>query len=317
MQDGGFLAQFLYLLVYSSSIICAAAVIVFNKRLGEAVDKPLRRMIIAVAFTSTMMSAQVFLNAAGLLERLAETNASRIIITINILIAAGIAALVYSAAAMTFTLRPGGFSKQLQNITAVLIAAVLLNTTTLQILTLFLHSLPASELLGYTMIGGIVLFIVSMAFSTIRLFIPLKQKDDNPLMKQIRIMLLCLAISPVLLLLSGSLVGVILAPAGFIGLNILGLRILYLRLNDTDQRSPYGEKADEDSVDPAENCRELGLSKRETEVALLLSAGKAYKEISAGLFISMSTTQTHVGRIYTKLGINNKTELSNLLYYKK
>ena len=53
-----------------------------------------------------------------------------------------------------------------------------------------------------------------------------------------------------------------------------------------------------------------GLTPREQEIAVLLAQGLSYKEISSRLFISLSTMQTHVGRIYGKTGVNSKTELS-------
>lgn len=55
---------------------------------------------------------------------------------------------------------------------------------------------------------------------------------------------------------------------------------------------------------------EFGLTAREREIAVMLAEGLSYKEISAGLFISLSTVQTHVTRIYAKTGVNSNTELS-------
>ncbi len=56
-----------------------------------------------------------------------------------------------------------------------------------------------------------------------------------------------------------------------------------------------------------------GLSRRESEVALLLSRGLAYKEICGELHMSMGTLNTHVQRIYRKLEVTCKEELMNLL----
>jgi DNA-binding NarL/FixJ family response regulator len=47
------------------------------------------------------------------------------------------------------------------------------------------------------------------------------------------------------------------------------------------------------------------LSPRELEVLNLLSAGCVKKEIAAELNISRTTVDSHVGRIYEKLGVNN------------
>lgn len=317
MHSSGYLEQFLYLLVYTSSIICGVAVVVFRKRLTKPADRDLRVLIIAMAFSSTMMSIQIFLNAIGLLQLVTENNSSVIIIIINLLITAGIAALVYASTAINFALRPAAAAKIIKNIASVLIASILINTAGLQIMTLFLHSMPAAELLGMIMIGGIVLFLSAMVYSTIRLFIPLHTREDDPALPKIRIVILSLSAAPILFLLSGSLVGTLLAPIIYITLNVLGLRALYAKIQNPQNKVPTEFAADFPGPNLLENCRELGLSKRESDVAVLLASGKSYKEIAAELFISMSTTQTHVGRIYSKLRINNKTELSNLLYYKK
>lgn len=58
---------------------------------------------------------------------------------------------------------------------------------------------------------------------------------------------------------------------------------------------------------------EAGLSAREREVASLLAEGASYKDIGERLFVSMSTVQTHVTRVYAKLGVSSKVELANAL----
>lgn len=58
---------------------------------------------------------------------------------------------------------------------------------------------------------------------------------------------------------------------------------------------------------------QAGLSSRERQVARLLIAGASYKEVGMRLFVSISTVQTHVTRVYTKLGVSSKVELANAL----
>lgn len=55
------------------------------------------------------------------------------------------------------------------------------------------------------------------------------------------------------------------------------------------------------------------LSRREHEVAKLYGQGQSHKEIGLLLDISPSTVRNFVGRIYTKLDINNKVDLISLL----
>lgn len=313
MQNSSYIEQFLYLIVYSVSIINAAAVIVLKKRLTEVSDKLIRRAALLTAAFSTLISLQTFLNALGILEHITETNAAQITITFNVLLIACFAALAYTAGLFSFKLRPARFSRQLRYIALIVIVFLLFNVLLLQILSFFSDFLPAAALLGMLMLYSIIMFAAAAAFSAIRLYIPLHTAGDNRVLKPVRIFILCLFLFPGVFILSGSIVGSLLAPAGYILLNILILRILYVRLHSDNAPDETGSA----EADPAETCRELGLSRRESEVALLLAKGKSYKEIAAELFISMSTTQTHVGRIYSKLGINNKTELSGLLYYKK
>ncbi len=51
-----------------------------------------------------------------------------------------------------------------------------------------------------------------------------------------------------------------------------------------------------------------GLSKRETEVALLLLEGRSLRYIQNALFISEGTARTHVKRIYAKLEVHSKQQ---------
>lgn len=52
-----------------------------------------------------------------------------------------------------------------------------------------------------------------------------------------------------------------------------------------------------------------GLSKRETEVVLLLLEGRSLRYIQNALFISEGTARTHVKRIYAKLEVHSKQQL--------
>ncbi len=314
MEGTGYFTQFLYLLVYSSSLICAAAVLVFRKRLGTDTDRPVGHLIILTAACSSLISLQVFLSAVGLLQQLDESGVSRLTLSMNMLIIIVISAAVHSAVSVSYSQRPGGLSKLIRTAAAVSVAAMLAAVIILQALTLFAHSLSASELLGVLMTAGIAFFSAVIIFASIRLFIPLSLHTDPAGHTSIRLLLLLLFVFPALFLISGSRVGTFAAPAGFIALNILGIRIIFIRITGAKEPAAADSAA---PPDPADTCRELGLSKRETEVAVLLARGCAYKEIAAELFISMSTTQTHVRRIYSKLGINNKTELSNMIFFNK
>lgn len=84
-----------------------------------------------------------------------------------------------------------------------------------------------------------------------------------------------------------------------------------IKVENVESRLP----ASESIVD--ESCRELasdyGLSKRETEVFLLLARGRSLSFIEGQLFISNSTARTHTRSIYRKLDVHTKQALIDLV----
>jgi two-component system NarL family response regulator len=50
------------------------------------------------------------------------------------------------------------------------------------------------------------------------------------------------------------------------------------------------------------------LSKRETDVLLLLGRGKSNKEIGASLYISETTVKSHLKSVFAKLRVLSRTE---------
>lgn len=55
------------------------------------------------------------------------------------------------------------------------------------------------------------------------------------------------------------------------------------------------------------------LTEREGEIAALLIKGKTYRVIAGELHVSENTVKTHVKNIYSKAGVQSRTELMNLL----
>jgi DNA-binding CsgD family transcriptional regulator len=55
------------------------------------------------------------------------------------------------------------------------------------------------------------------------------------------------------------------------------------------------------------------LTDEEARIAALVSAGRRNREIAAELFVSVATVEAHLTRIYRKLGIRSRTELSRRL----
>lgn len=57
---------------------------------------------------------------------------------------------------------------------------------------------------------------------------------------------------------------------------------------------------------------EITLSPREVEVLTLIAQGKSNKEISAELYLALNTVKRHAYNIYTKLGVNRRTQAVSL-----
>jgi len=61
---------------------------------------------------------------------------------------------------------------------------------------------------------------------------------------------------------------------------------------------------------PARPARDLGeLTEREREVLTLIGLGLSNTEICERLYVSMSTTKTHIGRLLMKLGARDRAQL--------
>jgi DNA-binding CsgD family transcriptional regulator len=55
------------------------------------------------------------------------------------------------------------------------------------------------------------------------------------------------------------------------------------------------------------------LTQVEQRIAGLVGAGKTNREVASTLFISVRTVESHLGRVYRKLGLRSRTELARWL----
>ena len=61
--------------------------------------------------------------------------------------------------------------------------------------------------------------------------------------------------------------------------------------------------------------RKLGLlTDRELEVAQAIGRGRSNTEIASELFMSVATVKAHVGRIFTKLDLDNRVQIAILVH---
>jgi DNA-binding CsgD family transcriptional regulator len=62
-------------------------------------------------------------------------------------------------------------------------------------------------------------------------------------------------------------------------------------------------------------ARTMVLSDRERDIAVLAAEGHSSRAIAEGLSISVRTVDNHLGRIYTKLGVSGRAELTGALAF--
>jgi DNA-binding NarL/FixJ family response regulator len=55
------------------------------------------------------------------------------------------------------------------------------------------------------------------------------------------------------------------------------------------------------------------LSPRETEIATLVATGQRNRDVAAALFLSEKTIESHLARIYDKLGVRSRAALATIL----
>ena len=85
-------------------------------------------------------------------------------------------------------------------------------------------------------------------------------------------------------------------------------------LKDHAYLTLLSEMPDKDQEQMMREFTYLGrLTEREGEIAALLIKGKTYRMIAGELHVSENTVKTHVKNIYSKAGVQSRTELMNLL----
>ena len=58
----------------------------------------------------------------------------------------------------------------------------------------------------------------------------------------------------------------------------------------------------------SDNCKKTTLTKRETQILCMISAGYLNKEIGSELNISERTVKNHVSNLFKKIGVSDRTQ---------
>jgi LuxR family maltose regulon positive regulatory protein len=83
-------------------------------------------------------------------------------------------------------------------------------------------------------------------------------------------------------------------------------------LRELDSRRDPAVQATGNALTSGTSAQVSRLSKRELQVLRLLAGGNSNKVIARELFLSENTIETHLRRIYEKLGTHNRTEAAAL-----
>lgn len=90
------------------------------------------------------------------------------------------------------------------------------------------------------------------------------------------------------------------------------LPLLYLKIKADEIFSPI--KANDTNEDMVEMiCMKYKISKREREIVRHICIGKTNQQIADELFISLQTVKDHTHRIYSKIGINSRMKLVQMV----
>ena len=89
--------------------------------------------------------------------------------------------------------------------------------------------------------------------------------------------------------------------------------LFWQKQEQKEEKRPEAGEKEELFLDAYELFRQKGLTKRETEIALLICKGCSNREIAEEFVISETTVKKHVSNIFEKTGIEKREELKKLL----
>lgn len=159
---------------------------------------------------------------------------------------------------------------------------------------------------------GIELFYFSVFLILVWRFRPAAEGDKRRFLPTFAVMLAG-AYAARSLLAGVVLVDVRLAPIALLAVHGSNLPpLLYLRAKADRVFAPVkAEQATKLGIEHA--LDHYGVTKRERQIVEKICLGKTNKQIADELFISLQTVKDHTHRIYSKIGINNRMQLVQMM----
>lgn len=184
----------------------------------------------------------------------------------------------------------------------------------------FLIGLPLLDDLPFTILYGLAIPLAYAIYLDVKIFLCIRKKfkgTQNPVEAVLTYSAMCpWVLLPVFSYVDASqLFEVLCTNGGFIIITFLFIRKkIYENRKAFEKLNGFDLK---NSINPSDffhqRCSELGLTKRECEVAEQASQGLTSKEIADVLFISERTVNKHLQAIYKKSESKNRVELINSL----
>ena len=287
------LIQLLFLIAYT---MAAAGLFlpIFSRRSSG-------RFLQMLAVTGIIPSLQVILNAIGVIDDLPKVWHPITNLMFNELILIGLWGLVITWSALTRNFSPTPlFTDRARRPVGITGTAILGINMALQALALYSRNRTAQAAAQFALIILFAIITLIVIDGTIRLYRPRNRASEKPESLPLKLIPAVFSAFVILFSILPQPWKLLIPPITLTTLFTLAITVFVRQSAGASHPGRAQDALFEDT----------GITPREREIALMLAERLSYKEISARLFITMSTMQIHVSRIYGKMGVNSKTELS-------
>ena len=300
-SDMGALVVLLYLLAYSAAAAGILLPIFAGRSARDARSRAAGRFLQALALTGIGPSLQIILDALGITEGLPGAWPATVTVLFNVLIIACLwtVAVAWAETARAFSPAPY-FPDRIRKPAYIVMAALGILNIPIQAVATVRRGAAVVLTAEISLIAFIVVLVLAVITAAGRLYRRKTGVGKNAVARLLKGILPAFIVFYVVSELLPYPAGQAMPPLGLLLLFVMGI-LIYVRQS----------AASEDPGTARETLfDDAGLTPREREIALMLAEGLSYKDISEKSYVSLSTIQTHVTRIYGKMGVKSKTELS-------